>query len=122
MSRTFRCKGFNFRGTRNSFDYEKEREQKIRARWKEHWEQQIGKTLRWIAKDYEDYEWLEIRWHKDKHSGHRNSVPSHFTKWNFYKPERAAMRNSLKKVPRFSDYEEVDIVTKQPKNMGWYYW
>lgn len=108
MSRTVRRKGFNYKGNRNSFAYESEKDLKRTARLAEFWEQQTGRTVNFNRRWYNP-NWCEWRYHADR--GEYRSIPHWFCVVHYYAPERAAMRVACNRVLRCEDWEDVDVHT-----------
>jgi len=109
MSRTIRRKGFNYKGNRNSFDHEAEKDLKRSARWAEFWEQQTGRTVVKSNRRWDNPNWCEWRYHADR--GKYRSIPHWFCVLRYYAPERAAMRAVLQGFKRCEDWEDVDVHT-----------
>lgn len=111
MSRTVRRKGFNYKGNRNSFAHESEKDLKRIARWAEFWEQKTGRTVKSNQSNrrWENPHWCEWRYHADR--GKYRSIPHWFCVLRYYKPERTAMRDQLRRVLFCNDLEDVDVHT-----------
>ena len=123
MSRTVRRKGFNYHGNRHSFAHVSEVDKKCNARWAEFWEAR-GYTARpdkpydrWWRR-WNDPQLQEVHYHRDQPPNFRG-IPSWFCNQYYYRPERAAMRNNIRRAMRCEDWEEVDLFVDIHSDLWW---
>ena len=120
MARTIRRKGFNYKGTRNSFDHENEKDEKRRARWAEFWEQETGRKVSTKYCRWENNVWMESSYHRDNHSG-RHNVPGLFCTLKYHRPMRVHVRMDIRNSMLMDNWDNVVIGQRAEKhrNLGW---
>lgn len=125
MSRTTRRKGYCYKGTRNSFAHESEKDAKRNARWADFWEAK-GYTLRPDKTD--DRRWRrwndpviqEIHYHRDNGSG-QHCVPGLYCTLKYHRPMRVHVRMDIRKSILMDDWDNAIIGKRMDSNksLGW---